>query len=379
MTAADPTRTTNTTRSEDVLRVLQVTPLMTPAVGGLETHVYEIASRLSKYGIVSGVLTADSTGELAVREEQDGFTIERIRAWPTGSDLRLTPGLSTRIAAGRWDLLHVQCFHSLMAPHAMIAARRLRIPYILTFHGGGHSSVLRRAIRHPQLRAMRPLLRHAGALVTLAGFEAGYYARLVGIPATGFVRIPNGSDLPTPRPAAFSGPGTLIVSCGRLEKYKGHQYAIRALPHVLKAIPDARLWVAGQGPFEAPLRRLAARLGVGRNVEIAAAPDRRAMAERLSQASLAVMFSSFETQPIAALEAIALGIPIVVGDNSGLAELALEGVARSVRLQDGPELHAAAMISEIHEPTRTCGFKLSSWEDCARSLAQLYRRVLSRL
>jgi len=42
----------------------------------------------------------------------------------------------------------------------------------------------------------------------------------------------------------------LIVSGGRLERYKGHHRAIAALPELIRRVPDARLYVVGTGPYE---------------------------------------------------------------------------------------------------------------------------------
>ena len=73
------------------------------------------------------------------------------------------------------DLVHIQSYHTLVAPLAMLAARRAKLPYLLTFHGGGHSSQLRNATRGSQLALLRPLLAHAERLVTLAHFEETYF------------------------------------------------------------------------------------------------------------------------------------------------------------------------------------------------------------
>jgi hypothetical protein len=65
----------------------------------------------------------------------------------------------------------------------MLAARRAKLPYLLTFHGGGHSSQLRNALRGSQLALLRRLLTHAERLVTLAHFEQGYYTKKLHLPA----------------------------------------------------------------------------------------------------------------------------------------------------------------------------------------------------
>lgn len=356
------------------LRVLQVTPHVAPHVGGVETHVREVASRLAAHHIAPSILTADETRRLPRRDELDGVPVMRAPAWPRGRDYLFAPGVVTGIRRGGWDVVHVQSYHTLVAPMAMAAAGRARIPYVLTFHGGGHSSRLRNAIRGPQLRLLRPLVARAKALVSIADFEIEHYGAAFELPRARFVTIPNGADLPTASADAPPVSGRLIVSSGRLERYKGHERVLRALPHVLDEVPDARLWIAGAGPLEDELRRLADELGVTHRVEVGLA-DRQAMADRLSRASLAVLLSEFESQPLAALEAASLGVPLVVADNSGLAELAQRGLARAVALGDSPSAHARAMIEQLLYPPPVAEVSIPSWDDCTRELALLYRRV----
>jgi glycosyltransferase involved in cell wall biosynthesis len=361
-----------------VRRVLQITPRMAPHIGGVETHVREVARRLPAHGVETEVLTTNHSGELPPADLIDGVPVRRVRAWPKGSENLFAPGIIRGAAEGRWDVIHVQCFHTFVAPLAMAGANLHRVPYVLTFHGGGHSSQLRNALRRPQLTALRPLLARASALVAIADFEIGHYARLLRLPRERFVTIPNGSDLPRPSPGLEPAPGTLIVSCGRLEEYKGHDLAIAALPHVLREIPDARLWIAGRGPAESALRAQARRLGLGERVEFASLSDRQQLADRLSAAALAVMLSSFETQPLAALEALSLQVPLLVARNSGLAELADKGLARTVDRGDPAEAHARAIVQQIRDPLRVPDFTLPSWDDCASALAALYRSVGDR-
>ena len=189
--------------------------------------------------------------------------------------------------------------------------------------------------------------------------------------------IPNGADLPVPdtrepRPRDH----TLIVSVGRLERYKGHHRAVAALPHLLADVPDVRLWIAGRGAYGRDLARLARALRVSDHVEIGAVDDRHAMATRLSRASLVVLFSEWETQPIAALEAAFLGVPLLVADNSGLAPSWHGEASRArVSLDDPPERLAGAILQQLRDPLVPHEVDVSTWDGCADGLARLYQRL----
>jgi glycosyltransferase involved in cell wall biosynthesis len=304
-----------------------------------------------------------------------------VRAWPARRDYYFAPGIYQFIQQRKWDLIHIQSYHTLVAPLTMLAARRAKIPYLLTFHGGGHSSRLRNTVRGSQLALIRPLLAHAERLVTLARFEKTYYSKKLHLPAERFVLIPNGADLPKPSNIPQQkNDGTLIASVGRLERYKGHQRIIAAMPAILKDRPDVRLWVAGKGPYEPTLRRLAKKLGVEDRVQfMAIAPaDRERMAAHLASASLVVLLSEYETHPIAILEALALGCPALVANNSGLGELCDQGLTRGIALNSTPDQIATAVVEQLRRPLIPGKIDLPSWDDCGEGLLHLYNEICKR-
>ena len=362
------------------LRVLFVTPRYYPYTGGVETHVAQVARRMSCAGVTAGVLTTDLRGTLPREEQADGVTIRRVRAYPANSDIYLAPDIYRLITPGEWDIVHVQSYHTLVAPLAMFAAWRAQLPYVVTFHGGGHSSRLRNTVRGAQHRMLRPLLARARRLIAVAQFEIEFWSKRLKLPVDRFVCIPNGADLPQPPGGARSARSdcTLIASVGRLERYKGHQQVIKALPYILPQVPNVHLWIAGTGPYEADLKRLAHKLNVSDRVEIRAVPanERARMAEELSQAALVMLLSEFETHPIAMLEAAALGRPVLVADTSGLRELADRGLARAIPLNSTPEQVAAAVLDQIRAPLVPPAVTLPTWDDCAAGLLSLYREVI---
>jgi glycosyltransferase involved in cell wall biosynthesis len=365
---------------ERPLRILMVTPRYLPEMGGVETHVAQVAPRLVRAGADVTVLTTDRTRTLPSHEMANGVTILRVPATPARRDYYFAPGIVPIIRRGNWDVVHCQSYHTLVAPMAMMAARQAGLPYVVTFHGGGHSSQLRNKLRGGQWALLRPLFARAARLVAIARFEIELYGRRLGVPDERFVLIPNGADLPPISGGAAGADTDLIVSVGRLEWYKGHHRAIAALPLLLRERPTARLRIVGAGPEEANLRKLALRLGVAERVEIGPVPpaDREAMASLLARAALVTLLSDYETHPIAALEALALGRPVLVCHSSGMAELAERGLARSVLPDDGPAAVAQGMLAQLRRPLIPPPLALPTWNDCAARLLDLYHAVAWR-
>ena len=360
-------------------RILLVTPRYFPYSGGVENHVYQVARRLAQYGAKMTVLATDPSRQLPAHEESNGVKIQRVRAWPAERDHYLAPEIYPIITNGDWDVVHVQSYHTLVAPLAMVAAWRAGIPYVITFHGGGHSSRLRHALRPLQRLLLRPLLTRADRLVATARFEIPFLARQLRLPDERFVFIPNGGDLLGVTETAI-GPveAGLIVSIGRLERYKGHHRAIAALPMILERRPDVRLWIMGTGPYESSLRELAQTLGVADRVKIHSIPacERERMGRELSKAALVVLFSEYETQPMAVLEALALGRPALVSDTSGLGELARQGLASAVAPESTSAQIASAILEQLHQPYVPPPINLPTWDDCAARLLALYDEII---
>jgi glycosyltransferase involved in cell wall biosynthesis len=355
------------------LRVAMVTPRFLPESGGVERHVDLVASRLARLGVDVTVITTDRSGTLPPLEERNGVTVRRVRAHPRRRDWLWAPGIGRAIAAAEPDVVHVQSYHTFVAPLAMAASLRRRIPYVVTFHAGGHSSRLRTAIRSPQLRLLRPFLRRADRLVALARFEIEAYGRALGVDADRFALVPNGSDLT----AAAVPPGPrdpLVVSMGRLERYKGHHRVLAAFAHVARDRPAARLLIAGGGPYEGELRRQVDELGLADRVLIESVPIDRPeeLAARLARAKLLVLLSDFETHPISAPAGAALGCRLLVRTTSGLAELVESGLAAGVAPEAGAPEVAAAILEQLDAPPAAHRIRLPTWDDCAAGLLQVY-------
>lgn len=363
--------TINNTRP---LRVLQVTARYYPFMGGVETHVYEVSRRMAHAGVDVTVLTTDPGRKLPAAEEHEGVHVRRVPAWPADRDYHLAPAIYGAIANGDWDIVHCQCYHTLVPPLAMAAALRAGIPYVLSFHSGGNSSAVRNVARSGQIALLRPLLVRARRLIAVSNFEADYFGHQLHLPKSKIVVIPNGSHLPkVDNLDAQRDPG-LILSVGRLERYKGHHRVLEAMPAVLQQRPDVRLRIVGAGPYEQELRQIAVRLGVSDRVEIGSLPpsDRQAMARTLKQAGLVVLLSEYEAHPISVMESLAMGCSVLVADTSGLSELAERGLVRSIPLNSTPDQVAAAMLQQLRHPLLPAAVDLPTWENCTAELLDLY-------
>jgi glycosyltransferase involved in cell wall biosynthesis len=359
---------------ERPLRVLMVCPRYLPEVGGTEMHVHEVARRLSlreRFEIT--VLATDRSRRLPRQEVVEGISVLRVPAWPRKRDYYFAPGIAAVIRQRRWDLVHCQGIHNLVPWLAMISARRAGIPYLVTFHTGGHSSRLRNAMRTTQWRLAGPMLRNAVSLIAVSRSEAAALARHARLGDKRIIVIRNGGALPSPRPGTVAVPGR-IISIGRLERYKGHHRVIEALPHVMLEIPEAHLLILGNGPYESKLYKLARHLGVSDRVRIKhiALADRQSMATSLAESSVVAVLSDYEAHPVSVMEALCVARPVVGYDIAGMSELFAAGWVRGVPHGAPAAALAQELVKAMSSPSPVDHAQLPSWDSCADQLALIY-------
>jgi glycosyltransferase involved in cell wall biosynthesis len=240
---------------------------------------------------------------------------------------------------------------------------------------------VRHRIRWAQWRVLAPLLRRAAHLICVADFEQRMFQDALRLPPERFTVIPNGGVLPELAVEPVDQCPNVIISVGRLERYKGQRRLIEALPIVHQHVPDARLLLVGAGPDEDALRASAMRLGVAEQVQVTSLPpsDREAMARVLGGARVFALLSDYEAHPLAVMEAVALGRPAVVTRTSGLEELVRKGLAIGVAVDASTAEVAMALVQQLRHPQPPqVPLATYTWDESAAALEQVYDHVLGR-
>jgi glycosyltransferase involved in cell wall biosynthesis len=122
---------------------------------------------------------------------------------------------------------------------------------------------------------------------------------------------------------ASAGPRIACIS--RLSYEKGIDVLIEAMPLVLSKIPGATLTVAGDGSERERLVNQCNELQVTSSVHWAGTVPREEALKMLSGADIAVVPSRFEGFGLTAIEAMALGTPVLASNTDGLAEIIRHG------------------------------------------------------
>lgn len=116
----------------------------------------------------------------------------------------------------------------------------------------------------------------------------------------------------------------ILLNVGRLHWEKGQQFLIMAMEEILRSIPTAKLILVGAGSDESDLKVLATK----RKVEGAVifAGQQGDIRRFLAMADVFVLPSNFEGLPIALLEAMAMGLPVIATRVGGIPEVIDHGV-----------------------------------------------------
>lgn len=176
-----------------------------------------------------------------------------------------------------------------------------------------------------------------------------------------------------------------ILFLGRLDARKGLEVLLRALPTVLKSVPDVRLTVVGRGPMDKRARQTAAELGILGSVEFLgpAPPDDLPRLYAGCDVYCAPGLGG-ETLGIVLLEAMASGTPVVASRIPGYDETVRDGADGILVPPGEPEALASALVGILaDEPRRktlaAAGLARAreyAWPKVAQQTLDYYRELL---
>jgi len=150
-------------------------------------------------------------------------------------------------------------------------------------------------------------------------------AESVGFGPTEFVPLGIDESFTRQKASTHDGP-PIVLFVGTLAEAKGVHVLLEAFPPILRHVPDARLLIAGRGPMENELRKLATALDVSDSVQFLGFVERTKITDLYQRASVLVMPSVWNEQfGLVGPEALACGIPCVGSNSGGIPEWLHEG------------------------------------------------------
>lgn len=305
--------------------------------------VHELAKRLTqRFHVI--VLCPHANGA-ETHETMDGVEVIRYRYAPAALETLVNNGgIVTNLRVSPWKLLLVPGFVMMQAWKAWRLCRLRRIdvvhahwlvpqglvatflgkPFLVTSHGADLY-----ALRSSPFRTLKRFVLRKAHAATVVSSAMRHGVAELGVEASSVSVVPMGVDMT----GRFS-PGDSRDTClsellfvGRLVEKKGLRYLLDALPLVLCERPEVKLTIAGFGPDEEQLKAQVVELGLNSSVHFMGAVTQKELPSLYRRAALFVApfiraaSGDQEGLPVALMEAVACGCPVIAGDVAGLKDI----------------------------------------------------------
>ena len=364
-------------------------------IGGAGRYLLNLLSQPAFEDLT--VLVACPDGELGKRLDAIGIRRVAISGRDVSYSSRLTKELGKLMKEEQPDLVHT---HSSLS--GRIAARIKGIPVVYTKHN---------LVRIPNERGVVPpragmgkrLVNRivAGALSDrIVAVSAGVHKELVesGMKPSMVVAIPNGIDLTPYAPrwtqdaqpqaqvaGAASKRGLVVGTVARLHRQKALDVMLDCAKLVLGSDPSVRFVIGGTGPLEDELKAKIRELRMEPYVKMAGFVSD--VPGFLANLDIYVLSSDYEGLPLAVLEAMAAGLPVVSTAVGGVPEAVVDGLNGILVPPKQPKALAQAIMRLVVDPdmARSMGVagraraeELFDAKVMAEKTVNVYRRVVAR-
>ncbi len=368
------------------MNIAIVTPSYLPSRGGSEQTVYEWTKRLVVSHGVS-IVTLNHSGSPRRETSPEGVEIYRIPPLfirRAGHYLRALHILATLLSVDRKkriDVVHLG--HTYDMGHGTLAFKFLmRRPLVTTLLGWDTCDPF-----NPVPPKHRPyvafVMNSSDRVVAVSGHVADW-ARRQGCRKE-IENIPHGTAMHNRRGTisvrskhGIGESAKICFSLQRLDRRKGLEYLIKAVPEVLREERDVTFVVGGSGPLEQSLREMCIAAGVRDRVIFAGFIPDDELASYYEQADLFVLPTLYEAFGLVYADALAKGLPIVTTSVGGALDIVSPDVGMLVPPRDAPALAAAvvrALKRTWNTKTIVSRARQYDWDRIVARYVEIYQSV----
>ena len=356
------------------VNVLQVIPSIAAVHGGPSLATLSIEKALAARGCSVTTVTTDDGGPRLRSAIDDAPSppsgVERVRFRKRTEFYKIAPGMVPWLWRNvrRFDVVHIHALFSFSSTAAARVARQLGVPYVM--RPLGTLSIYGVTLRRPLLKRISlacvegPALRGAAAVHFTSSSEE-QEARSLGLATNGVViplgieGVRKGSRHRILAKLGISAAGPNVIALSRIDPKKNFEGLLGALRILRRQGLTPTLLVGGDGEsrYLRSLRTLAIREGIGDQVHWIGQVGGQEKEDLLAAADLFVLPSFSENFGLAAVEALAAGLPCVLG--------------RGVALSDVASQASAAVVVDPDSESIATGLSHFLVDPCARQAAGL--------
>lgn len=356
-----------------------------------------MSGQLRKNGHEVTVYTSDyklkQEGRTPIRDAK----IRAFRTWLSFGNLYVTPGMisKARKEIRHFDLIHLHNYRTFQNVVVHHYAEKHGIPYVLQAHGSLTTFFQKRQLKRTFDSIWgNTILRDAAKVIATTKIEAEQY-RSMGVSQDRIEIVPNGVDLAEfsslPEKGEFRaryGLGAdqrIVLYLGRIHKTKGLDILAKAFADLTGLLDNAKLVVTGpDGGYLRTFRELVKELGIEESTLLTGPLYGREKLAAYVDAEVFVLPSYYETFPVTVLEACACGLPVIITDRCGIADIVDGQVGIIVpcerdKLRDAilKLLGDEGMRRRFGEAGKLLVREKFNWEKIAEQMERTYREVAS--
>lgn len=377
------------------LKIALVSDWFFPSVGGIEYHIHDLATQLTSLGHDVHVITR--FGEYP--DEKLPYEVHRFKGRLTmdGSHVSIGADVLKKVnelyKKEHFDVTHGHSIYSPMAVGVANLSSGIRgVPSIMTDHsllGGSPLNPIYTMILRFSLRKVNSFIAVSGAVErdirSILGKSLGNREIYL---------IPNGIDTEFWKPPrdreerkdALGLRGVVITTTSRLTKRK----RIHVIPEIARRIKadtkiEVTFLVIGDGPERSNIERLIKKYDVGDIVKPLGIQPRGKVREYLQATDIYISPTIYEAFGIAALEALACGVPVIANNHGGISEIVEHKETGLVSSNDRELVQNLMLLIENEEVRRKMGENARknvenhlSWEAVVPQVLNIYEMTITQ-
>ena len=231
------------------------------------------------------------------------------------------------------DIIHAHGFSNIISPSFLIAAKKYDIPVVVTPHSSAPYALPKITLKKPYrviswLKAwfhQEIVKEYIDFFICPSNILAKHLKNNVGIDSNKVKVVPHFIEWENTTEVRGSNAKEILYA-GRLEKEKGIEYLIQAIPKISKEHQEIKLHIVGKGNMEQNLKDLANKLEIKAKIIFHGYIAHENLAIMYRKSSIFVLPSvCMENAPLTILEAMSQGTPVITTNMGGQAELVQEG------------------------------------------------------
>lgn len=310
--------------------------------------------------------------------------------------------INTLIERKDLDIVHVHGWATFLSRLALIREHRFLKRSVFTFHTQPHEAYLvqvgrvnRGLLRNVRVMFRNKVLSRCGAITTVSQSLAMNLGRYEGLRLNSVEVVPNGSYWREPDPWAvrefvteqhLEGCYPIIVTIGVMAwdwKVAGIRNLLDGFIELRRRHPKSVLVIVGDGPLRPELECACRDLGCSSSVRFAGLLEEPSIA--LRAAHIYAHLASNEAYPVAVVEAMAAGMPVVGSNRGGVADAIQDGTTGLLVDSNPPNIANAlelvaqdrCLAAALGTAARQHSAVVHDWSRIAMRYSAIYRRVIN--